>query len=208
MTEALQAEARIDELAPGGDGVAHVAIAGDRRAVFVRGTAVGDVVTLAIDPSRRPARGRVLALVAPGPERVAKVACAFVEACGGCDWMHVSLAGQAKAHEVQLRRALPRAWEGTPITTHPAALALGYRTRARLHVRASGGRAIVGMHEAGTREPVEVDTCVVLDPALDAARAAVGPLLEGAHRRGRLLTSSTLEECELTGTRLRIPRTR
>jgi 23S rRNA (uracil1939-C5)-methyltransferase len=69
---------------------------------------------------------------------------------------------------------------------HPPLEPLGYRTRARLHARGSGGRAIVGLQEARTHEPVEVDRCVVLDPDLDRARLELGPLLEGARGRGEL----------------------
>jgi 23S rRNA (uracil1939-C5)-methyltransferase len=40
------------------------------------------------------------------------------------------------------------------------------------------------MNEARTRDPIEVPTCVVLHPDLEAARVRLAPLLEGAHGRG------------------------
>jgi 23S rRNA (uracil1939-C5)-methyltransferase len=43
------------------------------------------------------------------------------------------------------------------------------------------------MHEAGTHEPVEVDTCAVLDPALDRARESLPHLLAGSTGRGEVL---------------------
>ena len=55
----LELEATIDELAPGGDGVAIVEVEGERRAVFVPGVVTGDRVRVAVDLSRRPARGTV-----------------------------------------------------------------------------------------------------------------------------------------------------
>ena len=175
----------ITSLAPGGDGVAIVEMGGERRAVFVRGASVGDRVKVDVDASRRPARGRVLELLEEGPTRVAP-ACAHVARCGGCDWMHVSLAAQRDAHEGEVRRALPEAWRGVTIVAHdaPPGAALAYRSRARVHVRASGGRAIVGMHEAGSNEPAEVDTCVVLAPELDVARGRVAAFFDGAHGHG------------------------
>ncbi len=175
--------ATITQLAPGGDGVTIAEIAGERRAVFVRGVATGDRVHLEVDLSRRPARGRVVELLEPGADRVAS-ACAWVDRCGGCDWMQVSLDAQRHAHVAHVRAALPEAWRGVEIATHVASPALGYRVRARLHVRASGGRAIVGMNASSTRDPVEVDTCVVLSPEIEAARRSLSPLLEGAHGRG------------------------
>jgi 23S rRNA (uracil1939-C5)-methyltransferase len=104
--------------------------------------------------------------------------------CGGCDWMHVSETGQRASHLAHVRGALPREWQSAPIVFHPAPSPLAYRTRARVHARASGGRAVVGMNEARTRDPVEVERCAVLHPELESARARVGLLLEGAHGRG------------------------
>jgi 23S rRNA (uracil1939-C5)-methyltransferase len=175
----------IAELAPGGDGVAITDIGGERRAVFVRGGAPGDELQVAVDGARRPARGRVLAIVTPGAGRVASP-CPHVERCGGCDWMHLSAAAQVEALRSFVWSALPVAWRKVTIVTHAATERLGYRRRARLHVRVTGGRAIVGMHGAGTHEPVPVDACVVLDPALERARRALPALFDGAHGRGEV----------------------
>ena len=176
-------DATIAELSPGGDGVAIVSIEGERRAVFFRGVSPGDRVRFEVDPSTRPARGRVIAVLEPGPARVSP-ACPWSTVCGGCDWMHVSAAGQRAAHESHVRAALPPEWRDHAILFHPAPSPLAYRTRTRVHVRASGGRAIVGMHEARTRDPVEVERCAVLHQDLESARARLAPLLEGAHGRG------------------------
>ena len=182
-TPGIALETTIAELAPGGDGVALAEMGGERRAVFVRGVTVGDRVRLDVDLQHRPARGRVVELLEAGPDRVAP-ACAHVARCGGCDWMHVAPAAQSRAHVAHVRAALPAAFRDLAIVPHDAPQALAYRTRARLHVRASGGRAIVGMNEASTRDPVEVDLCAVLHPDLERVRRALGPLLEGAHGRG------------------------
>jgi 23S rRNA (uracil1939-C5)-methyltransferase len=182
-TPSVALEATIEQLAPGGDGVALTTIEGERRAVFVRGVTVGDRVRLDVDLGSRPARGRVVDLLAAGPDRV-EPACPHVARCGGCDWMHVAPAAQQRAHETHVRAVLPAAWREHPIAVHAAPATLAYRTRARVHVRASGGRAIVGMNEASTHDPVEVDACAVLTPDLERARRAIAPLLEGAHGRG------------------------
>ena len=99
--------------------------------------------------------------------------------------MHISLAAQATAHAEQLRAALPSHWRQVDIPTMSPAGALGYRSRARLHILAKrGGRVVVGMHQAGTHDPVEPDACVVLDPALEEGRLALGPIFAGCHGRG------------------------
>jgi 23S rRNA (uracil1939-C5)-methyltransferase len=179
----LRVDAVITSLAPGGDGVAHVEVGGERRAVFVPHTVGGEVVRAEVDVSKRPARGRMLEVLVPSAERV-EPACPWSRRCGGCDWMHLALGAQEAAHAEHLRAALPEAWRGLPIETHPAPEALAHRTRARLHLRGSRGKLVVGMHEARSHEPVEVDVCAVLDPTLEHARRALRALFEGARGRG------------------------
>jgi 23S rRNA (uracil1939-C5)-methyltransferase len=180
----LEVDASITSLAPGGDGVAHVELDGQRRAVFVPNTAPGDRARLEIDASRRPARGRVVALMSAGIDRVTP-ACPWSARCGGCDWMHLSVAAQTRAHVDHLRAALPAAWRESVIDSSTAPRSLEYRTRARVHVRSlRGGALVVGMHEARSHEPVEVDTCAVLDPAVESARRSLARLLEGSRGRG------------------------
>jgi 23S rRNA (uracil1939-C5)-methyltransferase len=171
-------------LAPGGDGVALVDVGEERRAVFVPNSAPGDHARLAVDLSRRPARGQVRQLYTPGPGRVAP-ACRWSTRCGGCDWMHLSLETQQRAHVEHVRAALPASWRDTPIAVHAEPDALGYRSRARVHVRCDArGRAVVGMHEASTHDPVEVDSCAVLDPAIEKARSRLAMLFHGCNGRG------------------------
>lgn len=185
MSRALAVDATVSSLAPGGDGVAHVEYEGERRAVFLPGTAPGDVVRAEVDVSRRPARGRVLGVIAAGPHRVTP-ACAWAARCGGCDWMHLTLEAQATAHVEHVKSALPAPWRGRPVTCHPAGTSSGlaYRTRARLHVHCERGRVDVGMHEAKTRDPVVVEACAVLAPELEEARRRLASLFAASQGRG------------------------
>jgi 23S rRNA (uracil1939-C5)-methyltransferase len=111
--------------------------------------------------------------------------------------MFVAEAAQQSEHA----RIVARLLGGTTPKSHPPARALGYRTRARVHIEAkrdetlvggrrgpadggTRGRVMVGMFARGSHEPAPVDTCVVLDPVLDRAREALGSWLEGAKGRG------------------------
>jgi 23S rRNA (uracil1939-C5)-methyltransferase len=183
MLPMLRVEATIGSLAPGGDGVAHIELAGERRALFVAHGAPGDVMRAEVDPSQRPARGRLLELLTPGPDRVAP-ACPWFAACGGCDWMHLSIDAQARAHLDHVRAALPAAWQDVAITAHPAPDPLAYRTRARVHVRRDHGQTTIGMHRPRTHEPVHVDACAVLAEPLERARRRLAGLFDGSHGRG------------------------
>jgi 23S rRNA (uracil1939-C5)-methyltransferase len=180
----LHLDLHVTHLAPGGAGVAHAEIAGERRAVFVHHAAPGDHVRAEVDVSQRPARAKILSVLSGGSDRVPSP-CAWSERCGGCDWMHLSLEAQARGHAEIVRSALPAAWRDVPIETHAAPAALGHRVRARVHVRCGrSGRALVGMHGAGTHEPIEVETCVVLDRAIEAARRRLAALVAGARGQG------------------------
>lgn len=167
----------VEELVASGEGLAFVDVKGERRAVFVPGVVRGERVRIEVDARKRPARGRVVEVLERSPHR-SDAACAHVARCGGCDWMHLGADERVAEHARIVEKLL-----GTPVTrAWPAEHDLGYRTRARLH--AEGSR--VGMFGRGSHEPVVVDRCVVLDPALDRARAALSALLAGARGRGEV----------------------
>lgn len=188
-TRLLTIDTLIHELSPGGEGVAIHEIDGERRAVFVPGVAPNEKIRVEVDPSRRPARGRLLQILEPSPSRVSRAAdlpCKYVERCGGCDWMFLTPSAQAREHAAIVGRLL-----GVEPTSHPAVRELGYRTRARVHVeaKATARRVTVGMFARRTHEPTPVDACVVLDPSLDRARASLAAWLEGADGRGEVQLS-------------------
>lgn len=178
-------EISIAELSAGGDGVAICEIEGERRAIFVSGVAPGDRVRAQVDLSTRPARGRVLTVVEPGAARVA-TPCPHAGTCGGCDWMHLSLDGQARAHVRIVEQVLPRAFAATPVVAHAAPRTVAYRTRARVHVEAKGGRLLVGMYAPRSHAPVPVDACMVLEAPIERARTALASWLEGARGKGEV----------------------
>jgi 23S rRNA (uracil1939-C5)-methyltransferase len=124
----------IEQLAPGGEGVGR---AGD-RAVFVPYTAPGDRVLADVPAGEAAAHGALLAIEAPGEQRVAPPCRHFggprapAEAgpgragerdrpaplgatppspdreCGGCEWLHVAYAAQLEAKTRALATALRR----------------------------------------------------------------------------------------------------
>jgi 23S rRNA (uracil1939-C5)-methyltransferase len=178
----------IEALAHGGDAVAHVDHRGERRAVFLARGAPGDRVRATIDFASRPARGRIVELVAPGDGRVTP-ACADVERCGACDWMHLGREAQAKGHLDLVRGALPAEMREPSggVHFHEAPETLHYRVRARLHARSERrGPLVIGFNGVGTRDPILVRECHVLHPALETARRELDPLLEGARGRGEI----------------------
>jgi 23S rRNA (uracil1939-C5)-methyltransferase len=175
---------RIESIGAGGAGVAHH----EGRAVFVPRSAPGDLVEASVEPAGTTLRGRVLRVIEPGPGRV-DPACRFVDACGGCDLMHLSADAQRAAHRDIVLEALHRI---AGIETLPEILAhesltppgFAYRTRARLHARANRGRLEIGYHAPASHELTPVDRCIVLVPALDALLTELPAVLEGATGSG------------------------
>lgn len=158
-----RAELRIESLAAGGDGVAHLA---DGRAVFVPFSAPGDLVRVRIVESRaRFARARIEELLEPGPAR-AQPACPVFGSCGGCTWQHVGYAAQLDAKQAILRDAirriggLPESAVG-PVVPSPSE----YAYRGRTRVRIEAGR--VGYLRRRSHALCAITRCPVLVPELD-----------------------------------------
>lgn len=182
---------RIESIGAGGAGVAHH----EGRAVFVPRTAPGDLVEASVEPAGAALRGRLLGVLEPGPSRV-EPACRFVETCGGCDLMHLSLDAQRAAHRDivldALRRiggigALPEiVTHDVPAPAAGAPAGLAYRTRARFHARVHRGRVEVGYRAPASHDLTPVDRCIVLVPELDALLTELPAVLEGATGSGEI----------------------
>jgi len=158
----------ITSIAPGGQGVAHIERGNERRAVFVARAAPGDLLEAQVDFEQRPARGALLKLLEPSALRV-DAPCPHAERCGGCDLMHLNHDAQLDAHRRIVSELLERATGGalSSVGVHAAPSSTRYRTRARLAVLASRGRAVVGYRRAASRHIEGVATCLVLDARLE-----------------------------------------
>jgi 23S rRNA (uracil1939-C5)-methyltransferase len=179
----VRAELAIEDLAPGGEGVGRVG----GRTVFVPWTAPGDRAVAELPPGEGPAHAALVSVVAPGAARVAPPCAHFGPGggreCGGCEWLHVAAAAQLAAKERTVREALrrigrvdPDAAGLRPILASPAAHR--YRSRAKLHLDRASGR--LAFFRRRSHDAVPVEACHLLEPGLDALRAALGPALAAA----------------------------
>jgi 23S rRNA (uracil1939-C5)-methyltransferase len=176
------AETRIESLAAGGAGVGRIGGA----AIFVAGAAPGDLVEVQVDRRSRPARGELIRVVEPGPDRIVPP-CPFVAACGACDWMHLRPEAQQAAHEEIVRHCIARATglrDLPAIRVHPAPSLLGYRTRARLLAKAEQRKVRLGYRSPGTHALAAVDRCAVLCDALAPLLEDLPHVLRGAAGEG------------------------
>lgn len=161
-------ELEVTALAAGGDGVARDATG---RVTFVPRTAVGDhAVVKLVEEKKRFARGELVKLAKPSPDRVEPPCPFFVAGCGGCQWQHIARPAQLAAKQAIVEGAL-RKLPGLVIEpiADPAP-PYGWRRRARFHV--IGGA--VGLFAYATNRLIPIDRCPQLEPALDdALRAAI-----------------------------------
>jgi len=179
----------IESVAAGGDGVGHLA---DGMTVFVPRTAPGDRIALAwVRRRRRHARAEAAEVLAPGPDRVAPPCRHFErDACGGCQWQHLSLEAQHRAKRRVVGDALRRLGG---LAVHdpdlvPSPRALGYRTTITLTVRWRGAEPVVGFHRAtgegdGAGEVFPLERCEIARPEVAELWAAIRPAL-GSLPRG------------------------
>lgn len=80
----------------------------DRHVVFVEGGAVGDLLDVRIRRVRRRfAEAEILAIVRPGPDRVAP-RCPYVDRCGGCQWQHINYQAQLELKRQHVIDAMER----------------------------------------------------------------------------------------------------
>ena len=173
----------LDSLAPGGDAAGRQraggtpgdtsSSAGDGRVVFVPLGAPGERVRVSlVREKERVAWGELVAIERAGPDRVAP-ACPLFGSCGGCQWQHVTLEAQHRAKKTIVERALALPAIEPVVAAGPP---LGYRDRAKLAVGQGSAPRPVGFRARRSHAVVDVPTCPLLSPALDAVLPAVRAL--------------------------------
>jgi 23S rRNA (uracil1939-C5)-methyltransferase len=154
----------IREIGARGDGVAEL----DGQRYFVPFTLPGETV----DAEPRDKRGEgiaadLLEVLAPSRYREAPP-CAHFKVCGGCALQHWRRDAYTAWKVELIVRALAQRGVEAPRFEPPLVGAPGERRRADFVLRRQGRRVVAGFHERASAEIVDVGTCVVVRPALDA----------------------------------------
>ena len=148
---------RATSIAAGGDAVARD---DDGRVVFVTGALPGETVTVALDDERgRFARGHVVEVEEPSPERV-EPPCEYVaHGCGGCTWQHIDPAVQRSLKVDIVRDALARLGHVADprVDPGPELPATNHRTTVRMAV--VDGRA--AFRRRRSHDALAVEQCLV-----------------------------------------------
>ncbi|MFN8572614.1 MAG: hypothetical protein U0132_11205 [Gemmatimonadaceae bacterium] len=166
----------VDSIGAGGDGVARM----DGMVVFIPRSAPGDVLRARMRRESGFARGRVVDILTPGPQRVA-AECRHYDAdqCGGCQLQHLTLEAQQAAKRSVINDAMARIArrearvERMISGGHPWA----YRSKLTLTIREQQGRRTrtIGLRRLGEPDAVfELTECPITDPRIVAAWREVG----------------------------------
>jgi 23S rRNA (uracil1939-C5)-methyltransferase len=154
----------IREVGARGDGIAEL----DGRRYFVPFTLPGE----AVDAEPRDKRGEgiaadLLEVLAPSRHRETPP-CAHFKVCGGCALQHWRRDAYTAWKVELIVRALAQRGVDAPRFEPPLVGAPGERRRADFVLRRQGRRVVAGFHERASPEIVDVGTCVVARPALNA----------------------------------------
>ena len=160
-----QLELRIERIVPNGFGIGFA----DGLTVFTPLTAPGDRIRAEIvQLKKRIAFAEIVEVLEPSPVRV-EPPCQYFGTCGGCDFQQMTYPAQLEAKVAIVRDCLKRIaqidWPGE-ISVVPSPQEYAYRSRAQWHVDPAVKR--LGYLKRNSHEVVDIETCVVLAPELDA----------------------------------------
>jgi 23S rRNA (uracil1939-C5)-methyltransferase len=149
------------------------------QVVFVPRAFPSDRLRVRVETSRPGyVEGRPEALLQGSSDRRASP-CPYVPRCGGCAYQELGYEAQLRLKEDVLRESLRRAgapWDGEiGLRGSPEE---GWRLRASLHLHAHRGEIHLGLHEEGTRRVVDLERCLQLSAAMNAAARGLKKALQ------------------------------
>ena len=165
-------EVSIEYVGAEGDGVAALPSGG---VLHIGRTLPGELVVAV--PSGA-SRAVCQAVLRPSAERVA-APCVHFDACGGCSLQHWADAPYAAWKRDVVARALARAGFADPKLAELVRTQAGTRRRLDFCARRTPAGLVLGLHAAQGREVADLNSCLVLHPALQALLAPVRVLLNG-----------------------------
>jgi 23S rRNA (uracil1939-C5)-methyltransferase len=167
-------ELELTSIAQGGDAVGRY----EGRAVFAGGGLPGEQVRVRLyDRQKAFARGRVIEVLRPAPERIASP-CPLETICGVADWRWIDPTAQREFKRAILQEQLQHIGgleiEVLPVPTEvDQRTTWAYRTTAELHV----ANDQVGYFWPGSRRVADIPACCLHHPLINSALAALRPLL-------------------------------
>jgi 23S rRNA (uracil1939-C5)-methyltransferase len=171
MSSSNRFEVIIEKIVAGGDGLGRH----QGKVVFVPQAAPGDRLCVEVVEHRRDyIRAEIVQILTASTVR-REPPCPFFGRCGGCSMMHLAPDTQIEAKREILLESLRRGGgvelqDRVHVKTGPE---LGYRSRARFHVKYTGHGPLVGFKERGSHRIVDVNRCLLIS---DEANGVLGKI--------------------------------
>ncbi len=157
-------QVRLERIAPSGEAVGRTP---EGMVIFVPFALPGEQIAVEVVHRRRSfARGRIIALLTPSPERV-QPQCPHFGVCGGCEWQHIAYAAQVRYKTAIVREQLERIGKlRQPLVRQciPCPLPYGYRNRIQLVADVDGR---FGYRARGTHQIVPITACPIADATIN-----------------------------------------
>jgi 23S rRNA (uracil1939-C5)-methyltransferase len=164
MTSAPIYTLKVTQYAYGGEGIGRLP---DGRAVFVPFTLAGEEVRLRlVEQKRGYARGELLEVLAPSPERIPP-RCVHFGVCGGCHYQHLPYESQLAVKAGILRDQLERIGKLTDPPMHlvvPSPEAFNYRNHVQFDLTPEGR---LGYHQERSQKVLAIQECHLPEPVLN-----------------------------------------
>ena len=156
----------IQSVAFGGSGVGRAG----GLVIFVPFTAAGDIADIEIVERRKNfARGRLLGIVAPSPQR-AEPLCRCFGRCGGCSYQHIAYHHQLNIKQAQVREAFVKIGKlpDPPVKKVIASpRAYAYRGKAELHAAKSREGFRLGFMDITGGKLVDIERCEIMHESIN-----------------------------------------
>lgn len=172
------AEIKIEKLVEGGKGLGFH----EGHPVFIPHVLPGETVRAEIKRYRRKIYdGKVLEVLNASSHRVEPL-CPYFNACGGCQWQHISYTKQLEWKQKIVAETLQRIG-GIPnpdvLPTLPAPQQFGWRSRVTFHGNEAGA---VGFYRPNSYAVVDIEECLISEASINTQLRAIRATHAGIKR--------------------------
>lgn len=184
----MEEQIRIERLSYGNAGIGHTAAG---KTIFVDRVAPGDLALVRIEKEKaRFCTGSLIEVIESGDSRIS-APCPYFTLCGGCPWQHIEYRTQLEAKRDNVVSALvrtakldPELVENLVAPVKASKRELGYRNKLELSggfvtKKASSGSDLssghfeLGFSKEGSKDLVNIDSCLIAYKAIEKAPKAI-----------------------------------
>lgn len=151
---------KVEKVVFGGPGLCRT----PQGVVFVDFTAPEDEVEFEIvEVKKNYARGRLLKILAPSPDR-ADPRCRYFGACGGCDWQHLPMESQLSAKQEILRNLFSKSFGFANVQPiWPSGREYNYRNRIQVKMTPEGP----SFRRKRSHDLLPIDRCEIAEESIN-----------------------------------------